>query len=87
MLNKVKEIFAGKQSNSEKTVTVQISGMSCQSCVRKIDKALKEIPSVNKVTISLEKKLATIVLSRQENIEHLVNVITKLGYHVDKIVE
>ncbi len=87
MFNKLKEILFREHSQAGKVVELQISGMSCQSCVRKIDKALKEVPTVKNVTISLENKLATIEISNQENIAQLVEAVTQLGYRVDKIVK
>lgn len=87
MFNKLKEILFREHSQAGKVVELQISGMSCQSCVRKIEKALKEVPTVKNVTISLENKLATIEISNQENIAQLVKAVTQLGYQVDKVVK
>lgn len=41
-------------------VIVGVEGMSCGGCVLSVEKALERLPGVKKVTVSLEKKKATV---------------------------
>ena len=50
--------------------------MKCQSCVRKIEGALLERPGVISITVSLEKKMATVtfdkVVTTQEDVRAFI---------------
>ncbi|MHB1049977.1 MAG: heavy-metal-associated domain-containing protein [Bacteroidota bacterium] len=53
-------LFAGDKS---KNVTLNVSGMTCQSCVSTVEKTLKKMEGVEKVKVDLQQKQATVTLS------------------------
>ncbi len=67
---------------STKTVILNISGMSCGSCVAKIEKALGGIEGADKVAVDLVNKKAKVKFST-DNIpsdEELISTIEKAGF-------
>ena len=42
------------------TIELDITGMTCDHCVRSVTNALKEVPGVAEVTVSLEKNEAIV---------------------------
>ena len=69
-----------------KTV-IKIEKMSCKHCSNKVKLALKEVEGVKKVSVSLEKKEATILSINPLEKENLKKVIEELGYQVIDIIE
>lgn len=70
-----------KMSGIQRTVVIDVQGMTCNSCVEGITDALKQIEGVQKVEVSLEKKSATVAFdSGKVAPEALVKAIVKLGY-------
>jgi Cu+-exporting ATPase len=53
-------LFAGEKS---KTVTLSVSGMTCESCVNTVEKALKKVNGVENVKVALKEKTATVTLA------------------------
>lgn len=52
-----------KRTPMEKTITIE--GMMCKHCVRSVDKALRSIDGVADVLVSLEKKIAVVILNKE----------------------
>ncbi len=69
-----------------KTV-MKIEKMSCKHCSNKVKLALEEVEGVKKVSVSLEKKEATILSTNPLEKENLKKVIEELGYQVIDIIE
>lgn len=42
------------------TIELNITGMTCDHCVRSVTNALKDVPGVEDVTVSLEKNEAVV---------------------------
>ncbi len=62
-------------------ITLKISGMSCEHCVRAVDQALKQVPGVEAVKeVSLERGEAQI--AGQPQIEQLLEAVRAEGYEV-----
>lgn len=64
------------------TKTVQIEGMSCSHCAKKVEMALKELQGVKSVKVVLEDKKAEIVSNKEIDDETIKRVIEEIGYHV-----
>ena len=62
------------------TTTLQITGMSCQHCVRAVENALKDVHGVQHVTVTLEPGSARI--DHDENVKphQLVEAVREEGY-------
>ena len=61
--------------------TVSVGGMSCAACVRRVEKALAEVPGVTGVAVNLATARATLTHRPDwAGVEALREVITDLGY-------
>lgn len=69
------------QTAKPATVKLAISGMSCNSCVTKVDKALRSIEGVQDVKVDLKNESAEIVLaSASVKSDALVKAVVKAGF-------
>ncbi|MFV0558958.1 MAG: cation transporter [Enterococcus sp.] len=63
---------------------VQIVGMSCQHCVKKISVAIYSLPGVQKVKILLKKNQGIIQFDEQQvTVNALLNKIVEAGYQAE----
>ena len=66
---------------SPKTVTLNVSGMTCEACPITVKKALEKVPGVSKVDVRYEKKQVLVTFDDvQTNIDALVKATTNAGY-------
>jgi Cu+-exporting ATPase len=62
-------------------VTLPIAGMSCASCVSRIEKGLSKIPGVSEAKVNFAAEKATVAFDpSQVNSSDLVSVVNALGY-------
>ena len=71
-------------AGSEKsTTTLGVTGMTCASCVRRVEKALARVPGVEEASVNLATEKATVVFDPgQANRSQLEMAIAKAGYGV-----
>ena len=63
------------------TVTIGIAGMTCDNCVRKVEKALRALPGVEEVTVSREKAVARVVYDDTKiNVPAMHDALLSSGY-------
>jgi P-type Cu+ transporter len=63
------------------TIRLAIDGMTCASCVGRVDRALAAVPGVQSVAVNLATETATITLDdRRITAAQLAEVSTKAGY-------
>jgi Cu+-exporting ATPase len=68
-------------SVGEQTVQLQIEGMTCASCVARVEKALKQVPGVASADVNLATEAAEVkVASRDANVDALVAAVERAGY-------
>ena len=73
--------FTSAQTTKTKTVTLAVSGMKCENCVTKVDKALRGVEGVKDVNVSLKNNSAKVVLaSTSVKPEMLLNAISDAGF-------
>lgn len=60
------------------TVTLSVTGMTCNHCVAAVTRALKAVPGVTAADVSLEKKQA--VVQGQADTGALIAAIKEEGY-------
>ena len=62
--------------------TLDIQGMTCASCVGRIERALQKIPDIDKVTVNLATEQARIRLIANSALsaDDLIQTIQKTGY-------
>ena len=62
------------------TAEIAIGGMTCASCVRRVEKALGKVPGVGQVSVNLATEKATVHADTSVSREQLVAAVTKAGY-------
>ncbi|WP_035215260.1 MULTISPECIES: heavy metal translocating P-type ATPase [unclassified Agrobacterium] len=71
----------------EKTVELDIEGMTCASCVGRVEKALKAVSGVSDASVNLATERATIrVAGNAASAATLAEAIKRAGYQVKEIV-
>ena len=63
------------------TASIGIAGMTCDSCVRTVEKALRGLPGVNEVTIDREAAIARVVFDNSMiDVPTIHDALLKSGY-------
>lgn len=62
------------------TTTFDVDGMTCASCVRRVEKALEKIDGVQNVSVNLATETATVTASDSVSPEALSTAVDKAGY-------
>ncbi|CAI3937932.1 Cation-transporting P-type ATPase (ZntA) (PDB:4BBJ) [Commensalibacter communis] len=63
------------ESSLTKTVDFSISGMTCASCVRRVEKVIKRVEEVDEVSVNLTLEQARVVLQNPDIIQQKINEI------------
>ncbi|MHB1167469.1 MAG: copper ion binding protein [Carboxydocellales bacterium] len=67
----------------EKTVILNVNGMSCGHCKASVEKAVSALSGVSKVDVDLAGKIVSITFDPdQANLDAFKNAITGQGYEV-----
>lgn len=68
-------------ADKTKSVTLTISGMTCESCANTVEKALKKVDGVKKATVNLSEKTATVVLANTKSTTStLIRAVSDAGF-------
>lgn len=68
---------------AEHSLTLPIEGMSCASCVGRVEKVLKAVPGVHQATVNLATQEARVAFDpSQVNRARLVQAVAQAGYDV-----
>ena len=70
--------------NNKKKI-VNISGMSCDKCAKKIKLALETIPEINKVKVDLTKGEAIVYYKDELNDDDITRKVEELEYKITGI--
>lgn len=65
-----------------KEYILNIEGMMCEGCVKRIDNVLKEFKGIKKYQISLEKHNVVLEFKDSEILKDVINKINDLGFKV-----
>jgi Cu+-exporting ATPase len=68
-------------------VLLPIEGMSCASCVGRVDRALHKAPGVREAEVNLALRQARVVLDNLEQLGPALAAVEDAGYHVPASVE
>lgn len=71
-----------QSGESFKTLSLPIEGMSCASCVGRVERAIRAVPGVAEVAVNLATERATITADSGTDRARLVAAIEKAGYDV-----
>ncbi|MBV8035663.1 cation-translocating P-type ATPase [Roseateles sp.] len=66
-------------------VTLQVSGMTCASCVRRVEKALQAIPGVQAASVNLATEKASVKALPNVPIAALTAALDKAGYPASEV--
>lgn len=67
------------------TVSLSISGMTCASCVARVERALKKVPGVTEATVNLATEKAQIKATGVP-LERLIATVQKAGYEAAPVI-
>ncbi len=67
------------QTTPATKVTMNVTGMTCASCVGRVERKLKKLPGVN-AQVNLATETATITLDREYSDRELEDVVSAAGY-------
>ncbi len=62
------------------SITLSVEGMTCASCVGRVEKALKKVQGVQQATVNLATERASIVADSSVNSRNLIQAISKAGF-------
>jgi Cu+-exporting ATPase len=62
------------------TTTLDISGMTCASCVRRVERALGKIEGVESANVNFASEKAHVIAGPDVHVERLVAAVEKAGY-------
>lgn len=65
---------------------IKIDGMSCNHCVMAVTNALKEIDTIESVSVSLEEKTATITSKSDISLDKIKELIEEEGFTFSGII-
>jgi Cu+-exporting ATPase len=77
-------------SSSESEVDLSIEGMTCASCVMRVEKALKNVPGVSQASVNLATQRAHLVLdatssTHKDTVNASLAAVNKAGYEATEI--
>jgi Cu+-exporting ATPase len=64
----------------QQTLELSIDGMTCASCVGRVERALAKVPGVKSVSVNLANERAHLELLGQVDPQPLIDAVTKAGY-------
>ncbi len=65
----------------QQNLELSIDGMTCASCVGRVERALAKVPGVKSVSVNLANERAHLELLGQIDPQTLISAVTKAGYH------
>ncbi len=65
-----------------KSVTFSVEGMTCASCVGRVEKELRAVPGVESASVNLATEKASVQYAPEATYEALVAAVEKVGYEV-----
>lgn len=74
--------FKKTLSDAIQNISLPIEGMTCASCVGRVEAALTKVPGVESVSVNLATERATIHVTEEVNRTALVEAVHKVGYEV-----
>jgi len=67
-------------ATKERAVTLDISGMTCASCVRRVERALSKVEGVETASVHFAAETARVTFAEELPVERLVAAVEKAGY-------
>ncbi|HXU24337.1 MAG TPA: heavy metal translocating P-type ATPase, partial [Tepidiformaceae bacterium] len=67
-------------TSTDNAVTLDISGMTCASCVRRVERALSKVEGVETASVNFAAETARVTLAQPVELERLLTAVEKAGY-------
>uniref|UniRef100_UPI0023F51D8F heavy metal translocating P-type ATPase n=1 Tax=Ferrimicrobium acidiphilum TaxID=121039 RepID=UPI0023F51D8F len=61
-------------------IVLEVSGMTCASCVRRVENALSKVPGVTGASVNLATETAEVELERPIDTDQLIGAVSSAGY-------
>ncbi len=71
-----------RSADAVSTVSLSIDGMSCASCVGRVERALKAVPGVGTASVNLATERADISFDGAADLPAAIEAIERTGFHV-----
>ena len=68
-------------------LTLKIDGMSCASCVARVEKSLRKVPGVRDASVNLANEKASVTAASGVSFAQLAAVVDKAGYHASPVTD
>jgi Cu+-exporting ATPase len=79
-------IRAAGYEPSENTIELKIDGMTCASCVNRVEKALRRVPGVEDASVNLATERASVrYLGNVDIVDHLIGAVEQTGYEAKPV--
>jgi Cu+-exporting ATPase len=65
----------------QQSLELSIDGMTCASCIGRVERALNKVPGVKSVSVNLANERAHLELLGQVDAQTLIGAVTKAGYN------
>jgi len=75
----------GKDSPATEKTTFSVSGMSCASCVSRVEKSLRDLPGVVSVSVNLASNRAAVEHTRDADIAGMLRAVADAGYGIEVV--
>ncbi|OGB26687.1 MAG: copper-translocating P-type ATPase [Burkholderiales bacterium RIFCSPLOWO2_02_FULL_57_36] len=75
-------LAVAETESSPHEMSIGIEGMTCASCVMRVEKALAKIPGVSQASVNLGTESATVVADASVGFDQLQSAVEKAGYSV-----
>lgn len=70
-----------------RTTTLAVEGMTCASCVRRVERSLSKVPGVAEASVNLATERATVTFAPDETtLADLIGAVEKAGYGAEEVV-
>ena len=69
------------------SVDLQVDGMTCASCVGRVERALRKVPGVQSATVNLATERASVQWRGDTDVNALIAAIEKAGYEARPLVQ
>lgn len=66
-----------------RVMTLQLDGLHCRHCVKSVENALFELPTMKQVKVDLATQ--TVVIESEESVETLTDTILDIGFEVKSV--
>ena len=70
--------------SQEKEISFSVQGMTCASCVRNVERAIKKIDGVKYVSVNLATEKAIVIANDKVTIEDIEKAVESIGYVLEK---